>query len=84
VFESRDRSSPRISRRVRVRLIVVDDSVGEDRVDGVVAAGLGGSAGGVGSVADDSDVGGASWEGCGACAAGDVRQDDFRGCFYSD
>ena len=56
----------RISRGVSVGLVVVDDSVGEDRIDGVAAVGLCGTAGGVGFVADDGDAGSASWEYCGA------------------
>ena len=77
-------SGARVSRGVRVRLIVVDDAVGEDGVDGVLAVGLCGTAGGVGFVADDGDAGGAPWEDCGTCFARDVGQDDFGRCFCGD
>jgi hypothetical protein len=74
----------RISRGVSVGLVVVDYSVGEDRIDGVAAVGLCGTAGGVGFVADDGDAGGGAWEDCRACTARDVGQDDFGGCFRGD
>ena len=66
VFESRYRSGPCVRRCVSVRMIVVDDAVAQDRIYGVPAVCLCGTAGGVGFVADDGDAGSASWEYCGA------------------
>jgi len=61
---------------VSVRLVVVDNAIGKDRVDGVAAACDGGTTSGVGRVADDGDAGATSWDGCGACEALRVGQDD--------
>lgn len=73
-----------VSRGVSVGLVIVDDSIGEDGVDRVCAVGFCRAAGGVGLVADDGDAGCGAWEDCGACTAGDVRQDDFGGCLCGD
>lgn len=62
--------------RVGVGFVVVDDAVGEDGVEGVAGACHGGTAGGVGSVADDGDAGAASWDCCGAGEALGVGEDD--------
>jgi hypothetical protein len=84
VSENRYRRSPRISRRVSVSLVIVYNTIAEDSIDGVPTGRLCGTASSVSFVADDGDAGGASWEYCEACAAGDVGEDDFGGGFCGD